>query len=436
MMYPTKLPKGGVDPPSVITVPPGSTILNAPLPPRALIPLLQHAGSPARCLVKPGDPVTEGMLIGRAEGARSAHVHSSIPGVVTHVGPCTLPSGETCDAVTIELGGSFQTSGKPAVRRPWEGMSRKDLLERIRSAGVVGLGGESQPTHLKLAPEGRAVSLLAANGLDCEPSISVDAALLRQRPSEIVEGLRICQVVLSPGRTVLAIGDQSEDLASAFEGLIANAGMKADVRVLPSRYPGGHEQLVASAIAGRPPSPDPSVVVINVATLHAVFEAVVLEKPLIERVISVSGFPLARPQNLKVRLGVRIGDLLEECGGSATDTRKVLVGGPMRGLSVDSLDLPVTKSTCGILALGAAEARTAKELPCIRCGACIEACPWDLVPTRLFKLVRMGDTDAAFREGLGRCTECGCCSYACPSRIPLSSILGRGKHANGREGHG
>jgi len=433
MMYPTKLLKGGIDPPSVTTVPPGSAIVNAALPSRALIPLLQHAGAPARCLVKPGDLVREGMIIGRAEGLRSAHVHASIPGVVREVRPFTLPTGESCEAVTIELGGSFETSGKPTVRRAWDGLHRADLLQKIRAAGVVGLGGESLPTHLKLAADaGRAVSLLAANGLDCEPSLSVDAALLRQKPAEIVEGLRICQSLLSPRRTVLALGDHSEELVGEFERLIDRCGMTAEVLVLPARYPQGHEQLVASAISGTPPGADPTVTVLNVATLLAVFDAVVLERPLIERVMTVTGSTLSRPQNLKVRLGARVGDLLEECGGQPA-TQKVVMGGPMRGVSVQSLDLPVTKGTLGILALGASEARAPAELPCIRCGACIEACPWGLAPTRLFKLVRIGKATAAFREGLSRCTECGCCSYVCPSRIPLSSILGQGKLRHSRE---
>jgi electron transport complex protein RnfC len=435
MTYPTKLPKGGVDPPSVTLVPPGSGIANAALPARALIPLLQHAGRPALCLVKVGDAVSEGMLIGKADGPRSANVHSSIPGLVSEIRSITLPTGETCDSVTIDLGGSFESSGKPRVRRQWEGLSPGDLLERIRAAGVVGLGGESIPTHLKLTVRpGHSPALLAANGLDCEPSLSADEALLRDKQPEILEGLRICQAILSPRRTVLALGDQSEELAGRYERLALQHGMKMDVVVLPSRYPQGHEQLVASAIEGGPPALNASVTVINVATLHAIFEAVVLDKPLIERVLTVTGPTLARPQNLKVRLGCRIGDLLEECGASPRETGKVVVGGPMRGVRVDSLDIPVTKGTIGLVVFDAAEARQPAELPCIRCGACIEACPWDLVPTRLVKLVRIGETATAMKEGLARCTECGCCSYSCPSRIPLSAILGHGRRGRAADG--
>ena len=212
------------------------------------------------------------------------------------------------------------------------------------------------------------------------------------------------------------------------EDLIRLKGMKGEVAILPSRYPQGQEQLVLSALGG---GDEATATVINVATLYAVFEAVVLDKPLIERVLTVTGSPLRHPRNLKVRIGTSIRDLFDECGGLAAGPLKVVMGGPMRGVSVDSLDVPVTKGTAGVIAFTGAAARQPTELPCIRCGSCIEACPWDLVPMRLFKLVRIGDAAAAEREGLSKCTECGCCAYACPSRIPLVAVLRDGKRALG-----
>jgi electron transport complex protein RnfC len=424
----TKLPKGGVNPPVELPGPRDPGIANAALPNRATIPLLQHAGRPAIRLVKPGDVVSEGMLVGKADGPRSANVHSSVPGVVAEIREITLSSGERCEALEIDLGGSFDTSGRPRTRRPWQNLPRADLLERIRSAGVVGLGGGGLPTHLKLTPPpGGSCSLLAANGLDCEPSLGADDALLREKPAEIVEGLRICQLLLSPARTVLAVGERSEDLVQDLERTVQQAGMDAQVVALPARYPQGHEQLVVAALEGRPPGADPSCTALNVATLLAVYEAVVLDKPLIQRVLTVTGSTVAHPRNLKVRLGTRVSDLLDECGGDLAQTGKVVMGGPMRGVSISSLDLPVTKRTLGVVTFSTAEARPLQEAACIRCGTCIEVCPWGLEPTRLFKLIRMGEEVQAGREGLGRCTECGCCSYACPSRIPLSAILGEGR---------
>jgi Na+-translocating ferredoxin:NAD+ oxidoreductase subunit C len=430
MTHPTKLPKGGVDPPTEILVPRGSVIANAVIPSRALIPLLQHAGKPALCLVRPGDRVTEGMLIGKADGSGSAHVHASIPGIVSEVRELRLPSGHVCPAVAIELGGEFATSGKPRARREWEGLARLDLLDRIRTAGVVGLGGESQPTHLKLGvPPGSSSPLLVGNGVDSEPWMNADDALLREKADEVVEGLRVCQALLRPARTVIALGEHSEDLVSELERILRQSGMKAEVTVLPSRYPHGHEQLVLAALEGNPPGRRTGATVLNVATLFAIFEAILLGKPLIERVLTVTGSVVAQPRNLKARIGTSVNDLLEECGGLTSEPGKIVVGGPMRGVSVDSLLVPVLKATSGIVAFGIGDAQLGTELPCIRCGNCIEACPWDLVPTRLTKLIRMGDPATAAREGLSRCTECGCCAYACPSRIPLVAVLREGKRA-------
>lgn len=430
MTHPTKLPKGGVDPPAETRVPRGAGIANALIPSRALIPLLQHTGAPAACLVRPGDRVKEGMLIGKADGSASAHVHASIPGIVSDVSEHRLPSGEVCTAVAIDLGGEFETSGKPRGRREWESLARLDLLDRIRTAGVVGMGGESVPTHLKLAvAPGSSSPLLVANGVDSEPLMNADDALVREKAGEIVEGLRVCQALLRPARTIIALGEHSEDFVPELEGVLRHSGMKAEVAVLPSRYPQGHEQLVLAALDGRPPGSLTNATVLNLATLFAVFEAVLLGKPLIERVLTVTGSAVARPRNLKARFGTSLSDLLDECGGLASPPGRVVMGGPMRGVSVDSLSLPVTKGTAGIVAFSVADARRGAELPCIRCGNCIEACPWGLVPTRLSKLIRNGDQAVAAREGLSRCTECGCCAYACPSRIPLVAVLRDGKRA-------
>ena len=430
MTYHAKLPRGGVDPPAEIPVPRGSGIVNAAIPSCAVIPLLQHSGKPALCMVKPGDRVREGMLIGKADGLHSAHVHASIPGVVADVRDHSLPTGQTCAAVIIELGGEFETSGKPRTRHEWDSLSRLDLLDRVKSAGVVGLGGGSTPTHLKLAvPPGSSSSILVANAVECEPSLGGDGALLHEKAMEIVEGLRICQTLLRPARTVIALGEHLDDLVAELERAILSKGMKADVEVLPSRYPYGHEQLVLAALDSPPSRGGRAQTVLNVATLNAIYEAVVLEKPLIERVLTVTGSCLPHPRILKARFGTALRELLEECGGLSTREGKVVMGGPMRGISVETLDLPVTKGTAALIAFAGPAARPQPELPCIRCGSCIEACPWDLVPTRLFKLVRMGETAAAAREGISRCTECGCCAYSCPSRIPLVAVLRDGKRA-------
>ncbi|MGA2974873.1 MAG: RnfABCDGE type electron transport complex subunit C [Spirochaetia bacterium] len=428
--------KGGVNPPddSCVSRTPG--IANAIVPSRAVIPLLQHAGSPARCLVKPGDAVREGMLIGRAEGSRSVNVHASIPGNVAEVREMTLPDGVACEAVVIELGGEFETSGKLRPRISWESLSRRDLLDSISTAGVVGLSGGAIPTPLKLAvsPD-TTVSLLVANGIESEPSLSANYALLREKPAEIAEALRICRVLLSPERIVLALGEDAEGLAPGLDQAFNDARLACQIAFLPTRYPQGHEQLVLCSLNGTGPAAVPAMV-LSVATLYAIYEAVALNKPFIDRVLTVTGASVARPRNLKVRMGTRIGDLFEECGGLLSDPGKIVVGGPMRGIAVDSLDTPVTKGTSAVVAFTRADARPRREWPCVRCGTCIEVCPWGLVPTRLYKLIHMGDVAAADREGLARCSECGCCAYACPSHIPLASVFKSGKRALNRSTDG
>lgn len=434
MTHSNSLPRGGVNPPDSSFISREAPIANAVVPSVAVIPMLQHAGKAAVRVVKPGDLVREGMLIGRADGARSANVHSSIPGRVVEVRRVAVQEGVSSDAVVIELGGEFDRSGRPRTVKGWEKLSRIDLLGKIQSAGVVGLGGELVPTHLKLAmTPGKSRALLVANGIDCEPSLSADYALMRERPVEIVEALRICQVLVGAARVVLALGEDAEGLVPEFERAFARTSLKCEIALMPSRYPQGNEQLVLSSLDGaRPSGPHAAAIVLNVATLFAVYEAVVMDAPLIERVLTVNGAPVASPRNLKVRLGTPVKDLFDDCGGLLAQPGKIVVGGPMRGVSIASLDVPVTKGTAGVTAFAGSEARTRKEWPCIHCGVCVEVCPWDLVPTRLHKLIRQGEIEQAMGEGLGRCTECGCCAFACPSHIPLVDILRTGKRARGR----
>jgi Na+-translocating ferredoxin:NAD+ oxidoreductase subunit C len=427
---------GGVLPPDDSLVSRSGSIVNAAVPAFAVIPLLQHTGPAARCVVKAGDAVEEGMLIGAADGPRSANVHASIPGTVVEIREVGMPGGR-CQAVVIELGGRFGRSGRPRSTRAWEGISRADLLARIRDAGVVGLGGTVIPTHLKLAlPPGRSASLLVANGLGSEPSLSADYALLREKPQEIGEAIRICRALLDPGRAVLALAENAADLVPELEQVFKDMHVQAEIVLLPSRYPQGHEHLVVASLNGGNRDTLTDSVVLNIGTLQAIFEAVVNDRPLIERVVTVTGSPVVAPRNLKVRLGARIGDLFEECGGLTDRVGKVVVGGPMRGLAIDSLDVPVTKGTTGVMAFSAREARLQTEWPCINCGDCVEACPWDLVPTRLYKLIKKEDFEAAGREGLSRCTECGCCAFACPSHIPLVDVLRGGKRMMNRGSNG
>ncbi len=437
---------GGVNPPSVKLSPGAERIANASIPAFAFIPMLQHAGTPAICLVRPGDRVQEGMVIGKADGVRSANVHASIPGTVVRVEKASGADGTASVAALIEFGGEFDRTGKPRARTEWEKLPSAQLLERVRSCGVVGLGGALLPTHLKLArrPD-RNVAFLIANGVECEPSLHADVSLMREKSREIAVGMLICRKIMEPERMVLAIGQShEEELAPLFREAFGDPA-QCRIAALPSRYPQGHEDLVRRAIralaAGSDGAegrgdPDGECIVLNVATLYAIYEAVVLDRPLIDRFITVTGSAVRRPGVLRVRIGTRVGDLFEECGGLVEPPGKVVLGGPMRGVSISSLDFPVTKGVSAIMAFTQADARTGPEVPCIRCGACVEACPWGLVPTRLHKLIARGSITVALSEGLSRCTECGCCAFACPSRIPLVDSMRSGKRLGALSDHG
>lgn len=439
-------PRGGVYPPDTSERSRSEPVTNAAVPSRAVVSMSQHAGMPAECLVQPGDLVREGMMIGRAPGPRSAHVHSPIPGRVVEVTETAGPGGERCPAVAIELGGEFDRSGRSGAERDWRELSRFDLLGKIQSAGVVDLCGPCLPAHLALASQpGETVALLAVNGVESDPSLSCVSLLLREKPRQIVKGIAVARKLLAPSRTVLAVGEADRHLVPAFERAVDEAREQIEITLVSARYPQGDPQQLAATLldggstdsstgrgqgrgaAGRPA--DRRVVVLAAATLFAVYEAVALDKPLIERMVTVSGSIVRRPRNLKARIGTRIDELFDECGGLTAPPGAIVLGGLMTGWAVDSPDAPLTKTVGGVIALSAQEARVPRERSCIGCGRCIDVCPWGLVPARLYKLVAHDRITAALEEGLAECSECGCCAFACPSRIPLAHGLGRGKTA-------
>jgi electron transport complex protein RnfC len=442
-------PRGGVYPPDTSERSRSEPVTNAAVPSRAVVSMSQHAGMPAECLVRPGDLVREGMMIGRAKGPRSAHIHSPIPGRVVEITEAAGLGGEPCPAVAIELGGEFDRSGHSSAEREWRELSRFDLLGKIQSAGIVDLGGSFLPAHLALASQpGETVALLAANGVEPDPSLSCVSVLLREKPREVVKGIAVARKLLAPSRTVLAVGEADRHLVPAFERAVDEAQEQIEITVVSARYPQGDPQQLAATLLGgdrtdggagggrgREEAGRPAVrpvVVLAAATFFAVYEAVALDKPLIERLVTVSGSIVRRPRNLKARIGTRIDELFDECGGLTGPAGAIVLGGLMTGRAVDSPDAPLTKAVSGVIALSAREARVPRERPCIGCGRCIDACPWGLVPARLYKLVAHDRIAIALEEGLAECSECGCCAFACPSRIPLAHGLGQGKTKEAR----
>jgi electron transport complex protein RnfC len=408
-------------------------IENSSVPVVSIVPLLQHAGVPAECLVQPGDTVREGMLIGRSSGSVSAQVHSPVPGTVREIRDIYLPRGVKSSAVVIDLGGEFDRLGKKNRIYPWENLSKAELLATIADKGVVGLGGVLYPTHLKYSvSKSRKVEALILNGAESEPYLSADLRLMIEKAPEIIEGMRVAAKILEPRRLILGIETGKPGVFEAMKRAVESSGVPIEIIILKSFYPQGDEKQIVKTLLDREvPSGgqplDVGAVISNPGTLFSIYEAVLLQKPVIERVLTVAGGAIRTPKNLKVRIGTPISALVEECGGFLELPEKIVIRGPMMGYSLYDLDTPVTKGTSGVLFLTSREIKSSRRSNCLNCGRCIECCPMGLDPGRIFKLIDHSEFDDAKKDGLMDCRECGCCGYTCPARIPLVQGMRVGK---------
>ncbi len=424
---------GGVHPPGKKYLTEKKEIINAVIPGIFVVPLSQHLGSPSECLVEKGDKVTEGMLIGKSTGFISSNIHSPVPGTVTEIKDIYLPNGMLSKAVCIEMEGEFDRLGKEQNSRKWDDFTKDELLKIIADNGIVGLGGATFPSNVKfMVPKGKKAEYLVINGVECEPYLTADHRLMLERAENIIEGIRIISRIVEPEKIIIGIEINKPDAIESMRAAAEKTSFPLEVVPLKVKYPQGDEKQLLKAVTGRevPSGALPieiGCVVSNVGTVHAVYEAVVLEKPLIERVMTVTGGAIKNPQNLKVRIGTPISSLIEECGGFTEVPEKVVVGGPMMGFTIYDLDTPVTKGTSGILALTSGEVKNRKRTPCISCGRCVNACPMGLNPTTLFKFIDHGEYDEASDLGLMDCKECGSCGYVCPARIPLIQGMRLGK---------
>ncbi|MCX7788927.1 MAG: RnfABCDGE type electron transport complex subunit C [Spirochaetes bacterium] len=436
-----RLPKGGLYLPSQKEVVKGFPIRNAVLPPIAVVPLVQSDGNEVTRLVQVGDFVQEGVLIGKGKGKHSLHIHASIPGTVQEIRPIPLPRGIEAPAVFIELGGEFDRLGKKEVVYPWRSLSHRELKNLLIEKGVV--DGNF--------PLDGPIELLIINGMELEPYLCSEYRLLMERSDAILEGIRILQKLLDPARTLVVLEDKALDVQVSLGASLRNqqiqgtegaSGKEIELVLLEGKYPAGDPEQLVNIFFHQKVTPkrtlgEMGVTVIDIATTFAVYEGVALRKPLMERVITVSGKAIRRPANLKVRIGTPILDIIEECGGLTQTPVKVVCGGPFRGYGIFDLRTPVTREMSGILFLTKDEIHPGVRTSCINCGNCLEVCPEGLHPSRLFKWIDHGYFNEALEDSLLGCTECGCCAFVCPSRIPLVQGFQVGKvHAarvlNGR----
>ncbi|WP_036129506.1 electron transport complex subunit RsxC [Marinobacter nitratireducens] len=425
---------GGIHPPENKRQSTAGPIRPAALPERLVLPLQQHIGVPAEPLVHVGDRVLKGQKIADVTGGLGVPVHAPTSGIVEQIAlrPVPHPSGMEDWCIVLKPDGEDQWLPLEPVR-DYKKLERDQVLELIREAGVSGMGGAGFPTNVKLRPpRDRKVQTLILNGAECEPYITADDMTMRERADEVIAGLKVMSWILRPERCVIGIEDNKPEAIQAMGKAIK--GTQIELAVIPTKYPsGGEKQLIQILTGMEVPSggipADIGVMCQNVGTAVAVSRAVFEGKPLISRIVTMTGEGVSDPGNFEALLGTPVQSLLTQAGFDADRTNRLVSGGPMMGFTLNSLEVPITKTSNCVIAASERELPTpAPEQPCIRCGQCADACPMELLPQQLFWYSKAGEFDKAEHLNLFDCIECGACSYVCPSSIPLVQYY---RHAKG-----
>ncbi len=409
-------------------------ITEVPLPKKAVIPLVQHIGAPAKALVVKGDKVKVGQLIAEAGGFVSANIHSPVSGTVTKVDSTVDAWGLRMPAIFIDVEGD---EWMPEIDRSDElnticKLEAKEIIEKIKAAGIVGLGGACFPTHVKLMPPpGKKAEVLVVNGVECEPYLTCDHQLMLEKGEEIMVGIQILMRALDIKKAVIGIENNKTDAIELMQKL-SSRYLGVSVEPLKLRYPqGGEKQLIDACISRQVPSGalpiEVGAVVDNVATIFAVYEAVQKNKPLISRVMTVTGKDVKNPGNYSVRFGTPLSEVLEFAGGIPQSTGKIIGGGPMMGRAMNNVDMPTNKRVSGVLMLTKEESFRKEPSACIRCAKCVSACPMGLEPYLLSKLAALSRFDEMEKHNVMDCIDCGCCQFTCPSNRPLLDYIRMGK---------
>lgn len=406
------------------------------LPKSVFIPVAQHIGAPAQALVKKGDQVKVGQIIAKSGGFVSANIHSSVSGTVKKVDLATDSSGYPKQGVFIDVEGDEWETGIDTSSQLIENFEAdsKQIIDKINEAGIVGLGGATFPTHVKLVPpQGMKAEMLLINGVECEPYLTSDHRIMMEKGPELLVGTRLLMTALKVDKAFIGIENNKPD---AIENLKKLTASDSSIEIVPLKvkYPQGGEKQLIKAVTGRevPSGTLPiavGAVVSNVGTAFAVYEAVQKNKPLIERVVTITGKSVEKPSNFLVRVGTPVQELIDAAGGLPEDAGKIISGGPMMGKAIASTDIPVTKGTSGILIMQDTEAKRKEMKNCIRCSRCVTVCPMGLEPYYLMTVSDKQVWEKAEASKIMDCIECGSCSYTCPADRPLLDYirLGKGK---------
>ena len=407
-------------------------IRRLPFPGEVVLPLSQHAGKPAVSLVREGDRVERGDKIAEADGWMSSPVHASAAGTVRAIELSPHPSGAWQPAIRIAVAPHSAQVPRQRMVPDWRGLSREQLVDAVRQAGVVGLGGAAFPTHVKLVPpEGARVDTILVNGCECEPYLTTDHRTMVEYPARVHLGIRIMMTCLGVRRAIIGVERNKPDAIAALQATLPG-DLDVTVEPLTVKYPQGAEKMLIHALLGRevPSGKLPmhvGAVVHNVASIATIAEVFETGLPLVERIVTVTGRGVRRPSNVIVPVGTRVGELIASCGGMTADAREIVFGGPMMGQAQASFDTPLTKGTTGVIVLTAAEVKPQRSYPCIRCGHCLDACPVFLNPQLLGQLAQSERWEEMAAHHLADCMLCGCCGYTCPSNIPLTQLFALAK---------